>query len=78
MQRLRASAAEQTYRARDRKLLFVGHVRWTHFCAKPGDIWRVPDGEDGSFHGRDVHCRRSDRGPPAADVGADHGGGRVL
>lgn len=23
-------------RAHDKKLLFLGHVRWTDFCAKPG------------------------------------------
>lgn len=78
MQRLRASAAGQTFRVRDRKLLFLGHVRWRHVCAKPGEIWRVSDGDDDSLHGRDVHCRRSDRAPPAADVGTDHGGRRVL
>lgn len=77
MQRLRASAAEQTFRAHDRKLLFLGHVRRRHFCAKPGEIWRVSDGDDDSLQ-RDVHCRRSDRAPPAADVGTDHGGRRVL
>lgn len=68
----------RTVRAHDRKLLFLGHVRWTDLCAKPGEVGRVSDGEDHPLHGRDVHCCGSDRALLAADVGTDHSGGRVL